>query len=510
MSTPAADFAPLNVIVLAAGRGTRMKSRHPKVLQRLAGRPLLGHVLHSAAQVGASRMVVVTGHGAQEVQIYLGSNGAFVSSGLMGENVNFNNHLPIQTVLQSPQLGTGHAVAQALPALGTWGDEEISLILCGDVPLTPAATLAELVRTARASDKARLAVLTVELPDPTGYGRIVRDAAGGLVRIVEHKDASEAERRITEVNTGILAAPTAALARWLPQLQNNNAQGEFYLTDIVALARAEGMDVGAHKATSATDVQGINSPAQLADLERAHQRRLADALMDAGVRLTDPTRLDLRDADGGTPADLRCAQDVEIDVGCIFTGRVIIENDVKIGAYCHITNTKIAAGTIIAPFTHIQGDAPPALDNAENHPKDTSVKIGENAKIGPFARLRPGVNLGADVHIGNFVEIKNAQLSTGAKANHLAYIGDAQVGQNVNYGAGSITANYDGANKHQTIIEDNAHIGSNCVLVAPVKIGQNATVGAGSTITKTVEDNHLVFRHAPLETRADWQRPRKK
>lgn len=398
--------------------------------------------------------------------------------------------------------------------LGTWHAHEISLILCGDVPLTPSATLAELVRVAAQGPAPRLAVLTVEQPDPTGYGRILRDEAGRIERIVEHKDASEAQRRIREVNTGILAAPTAALARWLPQLQSHNAQGELYLTDIVALARAEGMDVAAHLAADPIDVQGINSPAQLAELERACQQRHASALLEAGVRLADPQRLDVRDGPCGEPADLRCGMDVEIDVGCIFTGRVIIENDVKIGAYCHISNAKIATGTIIAPFTHIEGDAPPVLNNGEDNPQDNPkqkpVYIGQNTKIGPFARLRPGADLAADVHIGNFVEIKNSRLSTGAKANHLAYIGDAQVGQNVNYGAGSITANYDGANKHKTIIEDNAHIGSNCVLVAPVTIGQHATIGAGSTITKTVPDNHLAVTRAPLKTSAHWQRPSKK
>lgn len=510
--------ADTDIIILAAGRGTRMKSRTPKVLHRLAGRSLLAHVIDAAASLAPSRIVVVTGHEADAVEQHLHSIGAHLDANL-AQNISMT--LPgstpatqppqLQAVLQQPQLGTGHAVMQALPAVlkeRPQLDGHTTLILCADVPLIQPQTLADLLSATAGGT--RLAVLTVELADATGYGRIVRNAAGSIERIVEHKDASAAERLIGEINTGIMAVPTQALERWLPQLKANNAQGEFYLTDIVALARAEGMYVAAHTTTDAVQVQGINSPAQLAELERAHQLRMAAALLEGGTRLADPARLDVRDADCGTRADLRCAQDVEIDVGCIFTGRVILGEGVKIGAYCHITNAHIEADTIIAPFTHIEGKNPPNLDNSKENPSKNSVYIGQNAHIGPFARLRPGANLGNEVHMGNFVEIKNAQLAHGAKANHLAYIGDATIGENVNYGAGSITANYDGANKHRTIIGANTHIGSNCVLVAPVEIGQNATIGAGSTITKAVPDNHLALTRGPLKQLANWQRPSKK
>lgn len=447
---------------MAAGKGTRMKSALPKVLHRLGGRALLQHVLDTAAALGPSRTVVVTGHGAEQVEA--AAAGAVFAR-------------------QQPQLGTGHAVQQAVPAL----DDrfETTLILNGDVPLIGADTCAALVA---ACGGARLALLTIELSDPTGYGRIVREGgAGGAVRgIVEHKDATPAQRALREVYTGIMAAPTAALKRWVGALKNDNAQREYYLTDIVAMAVAEGVPVVASAAPDETEVLGVNSPHQLADLERRFQRRQADRLMDAGVRFADPARFDLR----GT---LECGQDVEIDVGCVFEGHVTLGDGARIGAHCVIRNAQIAANATIQPFT--------LMDDA---------KVGPGAIVGPFSRLRPGADLGEDVHVGNFVEIKNSTLAKGAKANHLAYVGDATVGERVNYGAGSITANYDGANKHRTVIGDDVHVGSNCVLVAPVVIGKGGTVGAGSTVSKDTPEGQLTVARAKQVSLAGWTRPQKK
>lgn len=447
---------------MAAGKGTRMKSALPKVLHRLGGRALLQHVLDTAAALGPSRTVVVTGHGAEQVEA--AAAGAVFAR-------------------QQPQLGTGHAVQQAVPAL----DDrfETTLILNGDVPLIGADTCAALVA---ACGGARLALLTIELPDPTGYGRIVREGgAGGAVRgIVEHKDATPAQRALREVYTGIMAAPTAALKRWVGALKNDNAQREYYLTDIVAMAVAEGVPVVASAAPDETEVLGVNSPHQLADLERRFQRRQADRLMDAGVRFADPARFDLR----GT---LECGQDVEIDVGCVFEGHVTLGDGARIGAHCVIRNAQIAANATIQPFT--------LMDDA---------KVGPGAIVGPFSRLRPGADLGEDVHVGNFVEIKNSTLAKGAKANHLAYVGDATVGERVNYGAGSITANYDGANKHRTVIGDDVHVGSNCVLVAPVTLGKGGTVGAGSTVSKDTPEGQLTVARAKQVSLAGWTRPQKK
>lgn len=449
---------------MAAGKGTRMKSALPKVLHRLGGRALLQHVLDTAAALGPSRTVVVTGHGADAVESAAAPGGAAF-------------------VRQEPQLGTGHAVLQALPAL----DDrfETTLILNGDVPLIRAETCAALVA---ASAGGRLALLTIELPDPTGYGRIVREGgpAGAVRGIVEHKDATPAQRAVREVYTGIMAAPTAALKRWVAALKNDNAQREYYLTDIVAMAVAEGVPVATSAAPEETEVLGVNSPRQLADLERRFQRRQAEALMDAGVRFADPDRFDLR----GT---LACGQDVEIDVGCVFEGTVTLGDGARIGAHCVIRNTHIAAHATIQPFT--------LMDEA---------KVGPGAIVGPFSRLRPGADLGEDVHVGNFVEIKNSTLAKGAKANHLAYVGDATVGERVNYGAGSITANYDGANKHRTVIGDDVHVGSNCVLVAPVVIGKGGTVGAGSTVSKDTPEGQLTVARAKQVTLAGWTRPQKK
>lgn len=472
--------AALDLIIMAAGKGTRMKSRLPKVLQRLAGRPLLAHVLGEAAQLQPRRAVVVTGHGAMEVEAAIAGG---TSAGAAYE---------LKFVRQEPQLGTGHAVQQAVPLLAGDG---IVVVLSGDVPLTQADTLHALVQAAAQGD--RLALLTVALPDPTGYGRIVRAADGAVQGIVEHKDASAAQRAITEIYSGIMAVPARLLGPWLARLTNDNAQGEYYLTDIVALAVRDGVPVVAHRIDDALQVAGVNSPLQLAELERAHQQRQARALMEQGVRLADPARFDLRDdARTGVRGELACGQDVEIDVGCIFTGRVQIGEGAQIGAHCCIANARIAAGAVIHPFTHIDGEK-------------AGASVGEGSLVGPFARLRPGAQLGREVHIGNFVEVKNTTLADGAKANHLAYLGDASVGERVNYGAGSITANYDGANKHRTVIEADVHIGSNCVLVAPVTIGAGGTVGGGSTITKDTPPGALSVARGKQVSIANWSRPAK-
>ena len=468
----------LDIIIMAAGKGTRMKSRTPKVLQRLAGRPLLHHVLDQAASLQARRVVVVTGHGATEVEA-----GCADRQGAGGQ-------FDLKFVRQEPQLGTGHAVQQAVPQLA--GDGMV-VVLSGDVPLTQAATLAALVDAAGGE---RLALLTVTLPDPTGYGRIVRAPGGNVQRIVEHKDASIDQRAIDEIYSGIMAVPARLLAGWLALLSNDNAQGEYYLTDIVAMAVADGVPVVAHRISDALQVAGVNSPVQLAELERAHQMRQSVALMEQGVRLADPARFDLRDDARGGRAQLLCAQDVEIDVGCIFTGRVALGEGAQIGAHCHISNAVIGAGAVIHPYTHIDGEK-------------AGVQVGEGALVGPFARLRPGAQLGREVHIGNFVEVKNSTLADGAKANHLAYLGDATVGERVNYGAGSITANYDGANKHRTVLEADVHVGSNCVLVAPVTIGAGGTVGGGSTITKSTPPGALSVARGKQVSIANWKRPAK-
>ena len=468
-------MTPIDILIMAAGKGTRMKSRIPKVLQRLAGRPLLHHVLDQAAHLQARSAIVITGHGATEVEAATSSATSATST------------FDLKFVRQEPQRGTGHAVQQAVPHLR---DDGTAVVLSGDVPLTQADTLRALVA---ASEGDKLALLTVTLPDPTGYGRIVRagtQASSQVRAIVEHKDASDAERAIHEIYSGIMAVPTRLLRRWLERLDNQNAQNEYYLTDIVKFAVADGVAVVAHQILDAAQVAGVNSPVQLAELERVYQQRLAVGLMEQGVRLADPSRLDVR----GT---LSCGQDVEIDVNCVFDGQVSLGKGVRIGANCVIANAEIAAGAVIHPFTHIDGEA-------------LGVTVGEGALVGPFARLRPGAVLGAEVHIGNFVEVKNSTMAKGAKANHLAYLGDATVGERVNYGAGSITANYDGANKHRTVVEADVHIGSNCVLVAPVTIGAGSTVGDGSTITKDVPAGSLSVARGKQVNLANWSRPLKK
>ena len=459
----------LDVVIMAAGKGTRMKSSLPKVLHTLAGKALVRHVVDTARELHARSTIVITGHGAEQVESALKTT--YTDAGL-------------QFARQMPQLGTGHAVQQAVPLLP---DDGVVVVLSGDVPLTQTDTLQALV-DACAGDK--LALLTIEFTDPTGYGRIVRNPSGQVHAIVEHKDANEAQRAIREVYSGIMAVPAKRLKGWLARLDNKNAQQEYYLTDVVKFAEAEGVPVVAHKIDDAAQVAGVNSPAQLAELERAYQQRRAQALMADGVRIMDPARFDVR-------GELVCAQDVQIDVNCIFEGRVQLGQGVKIGANCVLSNCAIEAGAVIHPFTHIDGEK-------------LGVSVGEGALIGPFARLRPGAQLGAEVHIGNFVEVKNSTMAKGAKANHLAYLGDATVGERVNYGAGSITANYDGANKHRTVIEADVHIGSNCVLVAPVTIGAGGTVGGGSTITKSTEPGALSVARGKQISIANWARPQKK
>jgi len=465
---------PLDVVIMAAGKGTRMKSKLPKVLHQLAGRALLQHVVDTAAGLQARQVTVITGHGAAEVEAALTA-----SAGQTGQ-------FDLGFVRQEPQLGTGHAVQQAVPALR---DDGVVVVLSGDVPLTQTDTLRQLIAACAGQ---YLALLTIELADPTGYGRIVRE--GDVVKaIVEQKDATPEQRRITEVYSGIMAVPAVALKKWLARLDNQNAQGEFYLTDIVKFAVADGLPVLAHKITDAVQVAGVNSPVQLAELERAYQQRVALQLMEQGVRLADPARLDVR----GT---LTCAMDVSIDVNCVFEGVVSLGEGVRIGANCVIRDAVIAAGAVIHPFTHIEGGKPGSKD---------AIEVGPGALIGPFARLRPGAKLGAEVHIGNFVEVKNSTLAKGAKANHLAYLGDATVGERVNYGAGSITANYDGAFKHRTVIEADVHVGSNCVLIAPVTIGAGGTIGGGSTVTKDTAAGALTVARAKQLSIANWTRPQK-
>ena len=458
----------LDVVIMAAGKGTRMKSSMPKVLHPLAGKPLVQHVIDTAHALHTRNTILITGHGAEVVEPLLQK--AYP-------------HKALQFAKQMPQLGTGHAVQQALPLLD---DDGVVVVLSGDVPLTQADTLQALIEACGGKN---LALLTIDFEDPTGYGRIVRGFDHQVHDIVEHKDANELQREIKEIYSGIMAVPAKFLKKWLPQLKNDNAQKEFYLTDVVKMAVADRVNVVAHKIADPAQVAGINSPLQLAELERIYQNRQAHALLAQGVRIIDPARFDLR-------GSLTCKEDVSIDINCIFEGHVQLGAGVQIGAHCFIANCVIEDGATILPFTHIDGEA-------------QGVTVGKSARIGPYARLRPGAQLGSDVHVGNFVEIKNSTLADGAKANHLAYLGDATVGERVNYGAGSITANYDGANKHRTIIEADAHIGSNCVLVAPVTIGAGGTVGGGSTITKSTEPGALSVSRGMQVSVANWKRPQK-
>ncbi len=447
----------MNIVILAAGMGKRMHSALPKVLHCLAGKPLLSHVVDTARSLHPTTLTVVYGHG-----------GDAVPQALQGTDLAFAK--------QEPQLGTGHAVMQAIDRLS---DAVPTLILYGDVPLTRAASLQRLLDSAGGN---KLAILTVTLPDPTGYGRIVRKN-DAIVRIVEQKDASEAERAITEVNTGIMVAPTAKLKTWLAGLSNDNAQGEYYLTDIVACAVRDGVDVTSAQPEDVSETLGVNSKLQLAELERALQLQTAHRLLEQGVTLTDAARIDVR-------GELRCGRDVTIDVNCVFEGTVELEDGVSIGANCVIRNARIGRGSNIKPFCHIE-----------------DAEVGAVGQIGPYARLRPGTVLAEDVHIGNFVEVKNSQIAAHSKANHLSYVGDATVGANVNIGAGTITCNYDGVNKSRTVIEDDAFIGSDTQLVAPVTVGKGATLGAGTTLTRDAPAGKLTVSRARQTTIEGWQRP---
>jgi bifunctional UDP-N-acetylglucosamine pyrophosphorylase/glucosamine-1-phosphate N-acetyltransferase len=446
----------LQVVILAAGQGKRMHSDLPKVAHPLAGRPLLAHVIDAARDLSPQRLCIVVGHGAQAVRERVPASGA-------------------AWALQEEQLGTGHAVMQALPSLDAGGTV---LVLYGDVPLISPATLRSLVD---ASAGGKLAILTQEIEDPKGYGRIVRDASGRVSRIVEEKDASAAERAIREVNTGIVAAPRERLEKWLGRLSNDNAQGEYYLTDIVAAAVADGVPVEVRQPAAAHECLGVNSKSDLAALERRFQMNKAASLLESGVTLADPSRIDIR-------GELACGRDVAIDVNCVFEGRVSLGDGVRIGPNCVLRDVTVGPGTEIKPFSLLE-----------------EAKIGSNARIGPYARIRPGTELGDDVHIGNFVEVKASRIAARSKANHLAYVGD-----DVNIGAGTITCNYDGANKHRTVIEDDVHIGSDVQLVAPVTVGKGATIGAGATITKDVPPGGLTLTEKKQISKPGWQRPRKK
>lgn len=451
----------MNIVILAAGMGKRMHSALPKVLHPLAGKPLVTHVIDTARTLEPTALVVVVGHGAEQVRSNVGAD-------------------TVAFAEQAQQLGTGHAVMQALPLLD---DAVPTLVLYGDVPLTTTSTLQGLIAAAGPD---RLGILTVEMDDPTGYGRIVRDAAGRIARIVEQKDATEAQRQIREINTGIMVCPTALLRKWLHALRNDNAQGEYYLTDIVEQAAAEHVEIVSAHPGAIYETLGVNSKTQLAELERIHQRNLAAQLLERGVTLLDPARIDIR-------GHLTCGRDVVIDVNCIFEGHVTLGDGVHIGANCVIRDAVIGAGAHILPFCHFD-----------------QATVGAEGRIGPYARLRPGTTLAEDVHVGNFVEVKNSQIAAHSKANHLAYVGDATVGERVNIGAGTITCNYDGANKYRTVIEDDAFIGSDTQLVAPVTVGRGATLGAGTTLTKNAPPDRLTVSRARQVTIENWSRPVKK
>ncbi len=450
----------LDIVILAAGQGTRMRSALPKVLHPVAGKSMLEHVIDTARALEPTAIHVVIGHGAE-----------LVRERLAADDVNF--------VVQAEQLGTGHAVAQALPALTA----ERVLILYGDVPLIEANTLQRLLGQVGPT---QLALLTVELADPTGYGRILRDGSGVVQAIVEHKDASAEQRLIAEGNTGILAVPGARIGDWLGRLSNSNAQGEYYLTDVIAMAVADGLKVATEQPLHAMEVQGANDRIQLAELERHFQQRAARRLMAQGVTLRDPARFDLR-------GDVTVGRDVLIDVNVILEGTVVIEDDVEIGPNCVIRNSTLRRGSVVKANCHLDG-----------------AELGEGADCGPFARLRPGAVLGDKAHVGNFVEVKNARLGVAAKAGHLSYLGDADIGARTNIGAGTITCNYDGANKSRTVMGEDVFIGSNSSLVAPVTLGDGATTGAGSTITRDVPAHTLALGRARQTEIDGWQRPVKK
>lgn len=464
----------MNIVILAAGQGKRMKSALPKVLQTLAGKPLLQHVLNTALDLqGKSAKtgpIVVVGHGANDVKQFLQNTSE--------QDSRFGK---VGTVLQAEQKGTGHALLQALPKLDV---NEPTLVLYGDVPLTSKQTLLKLAKLAdgvRGQDSA-LALLTQNLSNSTGYGRIVRDIDGSVKEIIEEKDATPAQKRLQEINTGIMVLPSNSLKKWLKALRASNSQGEYYLTDVIAMAVKDSVPIRTAQADAEYETVGVNSRDQLAALERVHQLNQANVLMDAGVSLADPARIDIR----GT---LECGTDVFIDVGCVFEGCVTLAAGTKVGPYCIVRNSVIGKNVTIHPYSHIDG-----------------AQVGANSLIGPYARLRPGADLSNDVHIGNFVEVKNSKIAANSKANHLAYVGDSIVGSRVNIGAGTITCNYDGVNKHQTIIEDDVFIGSDTQLVAPVRVGRGATLGAGTTLTKDAPPNQLTVSRAK-QISLQWQRP---
>ena len=452
-------MSPLNIVILAAGKGTRMYSEKPKVLHALAGKPLLRHVLDCAAELKPRQICVIYGHGGDAVPEAMPQHSA-------------------RFVVQEPQLGTGHAVQQAMPYLTDDGD---TLVLYGDVPLVQHGTLHQMQQAGGG-----LVLLTINLDNPAGYGRILRNEQGDVLGIVEEKDATPEQREINEVNTGILLAPTKDLRGWLAKLHNKNSQGEYYLTDIVSMAVQQGMAVHTVQPAHEWEIHGVNSKLQLAVLERTWQLVEATRLLARGVTLADPARIEVR-------GKLSCGRDVEIDVGCIFEGEVSLGDKVRVGAYSVIKSARIGAGTSIAPYSHID-----------------SSEVGANCHIGPYARLRPGTRLHDDVHIGNFVEVKNSEIAAHSKANHLSYIGDSTVGSRVNVGAGTITCNYDGANKHRTVIGDDVFIGSNTQLVAPVTVGKGATIGAGSTITRDTPEGELTLSRSKQTTIKGWKRPIKK
>ena len=451
-------IAPFNIVILAAGRGARMKSDLPKVLQPLGGRPMLTHLLDAARKVEPLQICVIYGYAGDQVRQLTATE-------------------DITWILQAEQRGTGHALMQALPHLASSG---VTLILYGDVPLVTQDTMRNLTALAV---RDCVALLTAKLDNPAGYGRIVRDDTGAVTRIVEENDADAAIRAINEVNTGLMALPTQRLSDWLGRLRNDNSQGEYYLTDIIAMAVADGVEIQTSRPAHAWETVGVNDKTQLAELERQFQQNIARDLMAQGVTLLDPARLDVR-------GSLQCGRDVSIDVGCVFEGDVVLGDNVQVGAYCVLSDANIGAGSRIAPFSHLAG-----------------ATVGRNNRIGPFARLRPGAELAADVHIGNFVEVKNSRVDTGSKINHLSYVGDSTVGKQVNIGAGTITCNYDGVNKHRTVIEDDVFIGSDTQLIAPVTVGKGATIGAGSTITKNVSAGMLTLSRSAQTTVSGWLRP---
>jgi len=451
---------PLEIVVLAAGQGKRMRSQLPKILHPLAGRPLLAHALGTARALAPRKIVVVHGHGAEQVRA------AFAGA-------------EVEWVLQAEQLGTGHAVLQAMPRIAP---EAEVLIVYADVPLVRADTLRRLVDAARDG----VAVLTAEAPDATGYGRVVRGGSDNIARIVEHKDASREELAIREINAGFMSTTARRLAGWLGKISNRNAQKEYYLTDIVALAVGEGLAVRAVKVDDPREVAGVNSKRELADLERHYQRRQAERLLEEAVTLADPARIDVR-------GELLCGADVEIDVNCVFEGKVMLADGVRIGPNCVLRNVRIGAATEVLAFSHLEDS-----------------EIGARCRVGPYARLRPGNSLADEVHVGNFVELKASRIGQGSKANHLSYLGDSEVGSNVNVGAGTITCNYDGAAKNRTIIEDDCFIGSDATLVAPVRIARGSYIGAGSTISKDTPAGQLTVARARQVSVPSWKPPKKK